>query len=240
MYNVFPSIYIQTKIWLLVGCFGGYMKYVQTREGSGFIWCFITFICVCGMCLCSHVYGCTYFQVSLHLYTPACGGLMLATCIFLIILHIFLNWSRVFRWRWSSSIPGICLAILPQQPLLLSPQCCNYRDLPFFPGFIKALGIWTPVFMLEQWILPSMRHFPCVHMVLRIRKGYIICKHFQYHSVYLFNEKTTYVLFMTAEKSLWLVGIAEVIVIVAGSIFPRKEHEDWGLILAKEDRVWRF
>lgn len=34
-------------------------------------------------------------------------------------------------------------------------------------------------------------------------------------------------------------GIAEVIVILAGSIFPRKEQEDWGLILAKEDRVWR-
>lgn len=40
-------------------------------------------------------------------------------------------------------------------------------------------------------------------------------------------KKTTYVLFVIAEKKTfdWW-SIAEVIVFLAGSIFPRKEHED--------------
>lgn len=127
-------------------------------------------------------------------------------CVFLIIPHIF-YWDRVFHWSGSLSIPaGLPSHLLPESPSFVSP--------------VLRLWIDTMPFQVLHWFWKSELQYLCLNSkyfiqwdispvsicaVTRIRKGYIIWKHFQYHSVYLFNGKTTYVLYIIAGEKAFLI-----------------------------------
>lgn len=208
MYNIFPLYTYRQKFDYLLDVLGGIWNTFELGREVILYSVFITFICVCGMCLCSHVYGCTYFQVPLHLYTPACGGLKLTTCVFLIILHIILlrqsiplklelinsSWST-----WPSS---------PRSPCFCLPSPGYTETCRVFPGLIETLGIWIPVFRLEQWALHLMWHFPVsIWCYNKNKKRIYGLQHFQYHSVYLFNEKKLHMCFSWfQEKKKPLIG----------------------------------
>lgn len=164
---------------------------------------------VCGICVCvhtcmvAHIFRCLCTCIHL-LWRPEVDNMYL----FNYPPHFFFIDAEYFVEAGACQFQLVYQGILPQQPLLLSPQCRDYRDLPCLPRSYKGFGNLNSSIYAWTANTSFSETFPlCPYGVItRIRRGYIICKHFQYHSVYLFNEKNYICTFCDCRKKKPLIG----------------------------------